>query len=181
MEQFIVLCRVSDKKQADNYSREWQEQTCREIIEKEHGQILKVYEFQESARKAAKAKQMMAVFEECRKLDTTLMVAKLERLSRDQAFLVGIRDTGVKFRVATMPGMSHLTLSLHAMMAQNESDEISARTKAGMQIARQKGVKFGMADPRLAALRAKNPEAKAKCVKAWHRGTQEYREQQHIK
>ena len=71
------------------------------------------------------------------------MVAKLDRLSRDQGFIHGLRDAGVAFVVADMPEANTLTIGVMAAMAEYERELISERTRAGLAAARARGVTLG--------------------------------------
>jgi DNA invertase Pin-like site-specific DNA recombinase len=76
---------------------------------------------------------------------STLVVAKLDRLSRNVAFLANMQESGVKFVAVDMPEANELTIHVLAAVAQHERQAISARTKAAMAAAkRRKGHKgFG--------------------------------------
>lgn len=73
----------------------------------------------------------------------TLVIAKLDRLSRNAAFLLQLQDSGVKFVAADMPEACHLTVGILALVAQQEREAISARTKAALSVARERGTKLG--------------------------------------
>lgn len=73
----------------------------------------------------------------------TLVIAKLDRLSRNAAFLLQLQDSGVKFVAADMPEACHLTVGILALVAQQEREAISARTKAALHAARERGTKLG--------------------------------------
>jgi DNA invertase Pin-like site-specific DNA recombinase len=80
---------------------------------------------------------------QCRLTGATLIIAKLDRLSRNVAFLAALQDSGARFLCADMPDMSELTLHIVAAMAQNERKMISARTKAALAQAKARGVTLG--------------------------------------
>jgi len=79
-----------------------------------------------------------------RKTGATLLVAKLDRLSRKVSFIASLMDDArVKLRVAQMPMADKFQLHIYAALAEQERDFISARTKAALQAAKARGVKLG--------------------------------------
>ncbi len=79
----------------------------------------------------------------CRMTGATLLIAKLDRLSRDAHFLIGLQRAGVAFRACDMPEADGFVVGIMAMVAQREREMISARTKAALAVAKARGVKMG--------------------------------------
>ena len=89
----------------------------------------------------------------CRKQKATLLVSKLDRLSRNVAFVATLlEERGVEFVVASLPQASRFELHLYAALAEQERTFISQRTKAALAAAKERGVKLGGARPHLAGL-----------------------------
>ena len=93
--------------------------------------------------------QLAAALAACRAHHAILLVAKLDRLARNVAFVSALMESGVEFIAADMPVASRLTLHILAAVAEEEARMISARTKAALAAAKARGVRLG--NPRLLA------------------------------
>lgn len=79
----------------------------------------------------------------CRIYGAKLVIAKLDRLSRDAHFLLGLEKAGVDFVAADMPNANRLTVGIMAMVAEEERRMISKRTKDALAAAKRRGTMLG--------------------------------------
>ena len=87
--------------------------------------------------------QLTKALAACRRTGATLLIAKIDRLSRDAHFLLGLQKAGVEFLAVDMPTANKLTVGIMALVAEQEREAISARTKAALAAAKGRGVKLG--------------------------------------
>jgi DNA invertase Pin-like site-specific DNA recombinase len=85
----------------------------------------------ESGRKSSRT-QLAAALDLCKREGAELVIAKLDRLSRDVKTIFELRDSGVRFRACDLPEFNTLTLAIFAAFAQYESERISERTSAAL-------------------------------------------------
>ena len=79
----------------------------------------------------------------CRRLGATLVIAKLDRLARNVAFVSNLMESGVEFIAVDFPTANRLTIHILAAVAEHEREVISARTKAALAAAKARGTKLG--------------------------------------
>ena len=87
--------------------------------------------------------QLDAALERARLTGATLVVAKLDRLSRDLHFLTKLQKEGARFIAVDMPEANELTVHIMAAVAQAERKAISRRTKEALAAAKARGVRLG--------------------------------------
>ena len=102
--------------------------------------------------------QLRVALDKARKLKCPIVVAKLDRLSRDVAFIAGLMAQRVPFVVAELgPDIDPFILHIYAALAQKERAMISARTKEALARAKARGARLG--NPRLDEVRGKGAES----------------------
>lgn len=100
------------------------------------------YQEVESGRNNARP-ELQKALKHARVTGAKLVIAKLDRLSRNAAFLLNLQESGVDFTACDMPDASPFTVGIMAVLAQQESKMISERTKSAMQAAKARGMIFG--------------------------------------
>ena len=96
----------------------------------------------ESGRKSDRP-QLAAALRHCRATGAVLVVAKLDRLARDVAFLSNLMNSGVEFVAVDFPEANRLTLHIMAAVAEYEARITSERTRAALQAAKARGQRLG--------------------------------------
>jgi len=74
----------------------------------------------------------------CKKTGATLIIAKLDRLARNVAFVSSLMDSQVKFKAVDMPEANELTIHIMSAIAQHEAKAISKRVKEGLAQSKKK-------------------------------------------
>jgi DNA invertase Pin-like site-specific DNA recombinase len=87
--------------------------------------------------------QLLLAIEEAKKCNAHLLIAKLDRLSRNVGFIYMLRDSKIDFTCCDMPHATPVTIGIFAVLAQDERERISQRTKAALQELKKKGKKLG--------------------------------------
>ena len=105
--------------------------------------------------KRADRPQLAAALAACRKHKAKLVIAKLDRLSRNLAFVATLMESGVEFVAVDNPHANRLTVHILAAVAEHERVMISERTKAALAAAKASGRNWAIRDwppPQSAAL-----------------------------
>jgi len=158
MKEFVTYTRVSTKRQGDSgLGLEAQERDIAIFFDSYAAQPYKVIgSFCDvaSGSKTDRAELASAVAM-AKQTGATLLVAKLDRLSRSVAEIAKLlEDKSLNFRVATMPHADKFQLHIYAALAEQERDFISKRTKSALQAAKARGVLLGGARPEAAVRHA---------------------------
>jgi DNA invertase Pin-like site-specific DNA recombinase len=141
--KFVTYYRVSTQEQGrSGLGLEAQQATAKQYLAAHGGVELASYTEVESGKVDSRP-QLEAALLRCRQTRATLLIAKLDRLSRNIAFLFRMRDEGVKFQAIDIPEANTLTLAVFAGMAQHEREIISSRTKAALAARKARGLSLG--------------------------------------
>lgn len=150
MAQYISYYRVSTERQGQSgLGLEAQKSAVADFIP-DHGILVAEYTEVESGRKTSRP-ELDKAMSHCRQTGATLVIAKLDRLSRNAGFLLGLRDSGIDFVATDMPYADRFTVGIMALVAEKEAEMISARTKAALRAAKARGQKLGNPNAALAS------------------------------
>lgn len=119
----------------------------REIIHNhvKNKQILAEYIETESGKKSNRP-QLLTALAMCRKTNSILIVAKLDRLSRHVAFTSKLLESDVEIVFCDFPQANRLILHIISSIAEYEAGLISQRTKQSLQAKKARGIKLGKSD-----------------------------------
>lgn len=144
--KFVSYYRVSTQKQGrSGLGLEAQKSAVEAYLKAHCGVELASFTEIESGKNDARP-QLQAALLRCRQTRATLLVAKLDRLSRNAAFLMNLQDAGVngvKFEALDIPQANTLTIGIMALLAQQERELISARTRASLAARKARGLPLG--------------------------------------
>lgn len=141
--RFVAYYRVSTAQQGrSGLGLDAQREAVRMYLSGRANELTEAFTEIESGKNADRP-QLGRALDACRLTGGVLVIAKLDRLSRDAHFLLGLEKAGVEFVAADMPNANRLTVRLMAVIAQEEREMISARTKAALVAAKARGKKLG--------------------------------------
>jgi DNA invertase Pin-like site-specific DNA recombinase len=141
MTRYVAYYRVSTKRQGDSgLGLDAQREAVRQFVR--DGDLIAQFEEIESGKRSDRP-ALDAALRECRLRGATLVIAKLDRLSRSVTFISKLMDDGVPFQAVDFPHANTLTVGIMASVAQFEREMISTRTKQALAAAKARGVRLG--------------------------------------
>ena len=141
--QFIAYYRVSTQRQgASGLGLDAQRKATAHFVKSSDGALTNEYTEIESG-KAKDRPQLDAAIAACRRLGATLLIAKLDRLARNVAFIANLLESGVRFIAVDMPNADKFMMHVYAAMGEEEGRRISERTRAALAAAKERGVRLG--------------------------------------
>lgn len=143
MNNAVAYFRVSTKQQGQSgLGLEAQETAVNNFVNAKGYQLKQVFTEIETGSNNER-QQLQAALKFCRLTNSTLIIAKLDRLSRNAAFLLALQESKVKFIAVDNADANEVTIGILAVIAQNERKMISERTRSALQAAKARGVKLG--------------------------------------
>lgn len=147
-QKFVIYKRLSKKKSTDNQHGFESQQIDIDIFLDGLDSQEVVGSFEEFISGTADVKpELEKAFELCRQTGATLLVSKVDRLSRRVVQVATYLEGKIEFRVATMPSANNFMIGLFSLLAEEERTAIALRVKRGLQAAKKKGVKLGASSP----------------------------------
>src|SRR6476469_2984141 len=141
---FVAYYRVSTKRQgASGLGLEAQRAAVETFLNGGRWKLVAEHVEVESGKHDHNRPALHKALEACKVYGATLVIAKLDRLSRDAHFLLGLQKAGVKFVAADLPEANEMVVGIMALVAQAERRMISERTKAALQAAKARGGQLG--------------------------------------
>lgn len=141
--KIVTYLRVSTQKQGKSgLGIDAQRAAVKQYADSHDCEIAAEFVEVESGKNNARPKLAEAM-RTCRLTGATLVIAKLDRLSRDAGFLMNLDKSGIDFVAADMPGANRMTVGIMAVVAEEERRMISARTTAALAAAKKRGVVLG--------------------------------------
>jgi DNA invertase Pin-like site-specific DNA recombinase len=159
--KFVSYLRVStDRQGRSGLGLEAQRKAVTDYLDGGRWELLAEFVEVESGKRNDRPKLREALHR-AKVTGATLVVAKLDRLSRNVAFLANLRESRVKFVCADMPDANNLTIGVLSEVAQYEREAISQRTKVALAAAKARGKKLGNINGAAALRRAGKGNAAA--------------------
>src|SRR5262245_4271404 len=141
--KFVAYFRVStDRQWKSGLGLEAQRKSILDFLDGGRWSLVAEFTKVESGKRSDRP-QLAKALEACRRQKARLVIAKLDRLSRNVAFIAAVMESGVEFVAVDNPHANKLTVHILAAVAQHEREMISERTKAALQAAKARGTKLG--------------------------------------
>ncbi len=161
MMRFIAYYRVSTERQGQSgLGLEAQRRAVADFAAGRGGILAEFTEI-ESGRRNDRP-ELHAAIAACQRERAVLIIAKLDRLARNVAFIAGLMESGVEFVAVDMPQANRLTIHILAAVAEHEREMISGRTRDALAAAKAKGIRLGNPAPDIPAAVAARLDRMAK-------------------
>ena len=143
MKRAVAYFRVStDRQGKSGLGLEAQHEAVHLFAQHQGYQVTAEFTEIESGKKNERP-ELMAALLLCKKEKAMLIIAKLDRLGRNVAFIANLMESKVEFLAVDNPHANPLMIHLLAAFAEHERKQISTRTKEALQAAKRRGVQLG--------------------------------------
>ena len=133
--RFVAYYRVStDRQGRSGLGLEAQREAVRSYVAQRGGDVLDEFTEVETGKRSDRP-ELAAALEACRRQKATLVIAKLDRLARNMAFVANLMEGRADFVAVDMPNADKFTIHIFAALAEEEGRRISQRTKAALAAA----------------------------------------------
>jgi DNA invertase Pin-like site-specific DNA recombinase len=145
--RFVAYYRVStDRQGRSGLGLEAQQKAVMDYLNGGAWELVGEFVEVESGKKSDRP-ELARALDACRKHKARLVIAKLDRLSRNLAFVATLMESGVEFLAVDNPHANKLTIHILAAVAEHEREAISERTKMALAAAKARGTRLGTPDP----------------------------------
>lgn len=149
--KFVAYYRVSTARQGQSgLGLEAQRSAVIALAASRRAEIVGEYTEVQSGTSTARRSELRKALDQARRDGAVLVVARLDRLARDAAFVLGLREANVEFMACDFPEANRLVVTILAAVAEYEAKLCSERTRAGLAAAKARGVVLGGARPHAA-------------------------------
>lgn len=144
MKEGVAYYRVSTDRQGESgLGLEAQRDSVHLFVKGRRLKLSKEFTEVESGKKSKNRPVLQEALAYCDSSNAVLIIAKLDRLGRNVAFISALMESKVEFVAVDLPEANRLVLHIMAAFAEFEREQISKRTKEALQIAKSRGVELG--------------------------------------
>lgn len=144
MKKFIAYYRVSRKEQGQSgLGLSAQKSSVEKYVATQEGTILEEFTEIETGTNKRQRIEIHKAIQRAREEKGVLILAKLDRLSRNVNFISSLMDAGIEFIACDMPFANNFSIHIFAALAEQEASLISLRTTAALAELKKKGVTLG--------------------------------------
>lgn len=142
--RYVGYFRVSTARQGrSGLGLDAQKEAVRQFLAGDASNLIAEFVEVESGKRSENRPKLAEAMRLCRLRGAVLLIAKIDRLARNVAFISALMESGVSFVAADIPKANDFTLHVLAAVAENEAKMISSRTRAALAAAKARGVKLG--------------------------------------
>lgn len=144
MKKYIAYYRVSRKEQGiSGLGLSAQKTSVTNFVRNQEGTIIQEFTEIETGTNKRERVEIHRAIELAKIEDAILVIAKLDRLSRNVNFVSSLMDAGIEFVAVDMPSANHFTIHIFSALAEQEAKLISSRTRLALAELKKKGIALG--------------------------------------